>query len=74
MFEDVKLKGKGHEKEDLDLVMGRLEHWAHRLFPKFQFDDCLKRIEKLGSKRAVAVSYKVTIGLSCRCKFACYIA
>lgn len=54
MFEDVKLKGKGHEKEDLELVMGRLEHWAHRLYPKFQFDDCLQRIEKLGSRRPVA--------------------
>lgn len=53
MFEGVKLKGKGYEKEDLELVMGRLEHWAHRLYPKFQFDDCLQKIEKLGSRRPI---------------------
>lgn len=58
MFEDVRLKGKGHEKEDLDFVMGRLEHWAHRLFPKYQFDDCLKRIEKLGAKRPIVTYVK----------------
>lgn len=29
-FENIKFKGKGYEKEDLDSVMKRLEHWAHR--------------------------------------------
>lgn len=29
-FENMKFKGKGYEKEDLDSVMKRLEHWAHR--------------------------------------------
>lgn len=29
-FSDIKFKGKGYEKQDLDDVMKRLEHWAHR--------------------------------------------
>ncbi|VVC95785.1 unnamed protein product [Leptidea sinapis] len=48
--------GKGHEKEDLDVVLKKLEHWAYRLYPKFQFEDCLKKIEALGKKRAVMVN------------------
>lgn len=47
--------GKGHEKEDLDLVLKKLEHWAYRLYPKFKFEDCLKKIETLGKKRPVMV-------------------
>ncbi|CAH1403167.1 unnamed protein product [Nezara viridula] len=55
VFKNVKLKGKGHEKDDLDKVMKTLEHWAHRLFPKMSFDDCIDRIEDIGSKRGVLV-------------------
>ena len=54
-FKDVHLKGKNREKEDLDLILKKLEHWAHRLFPRMAFDDCLERIEQLGMKRAVQV-------------------
>lgn len=54
-FKDFKFKGKGHEKEDLDLVLKKLEHWAYRLYPKFAFQDCLKKIETLGKKRPVMV-------------------
>ncbi|XP_059062694.1 TIMELESS-interacting protein [Achroia grisella] len=54
-FKDFKFKGKGHEKEDLDLVLKKLEHWAYRLYPKFEFEDCLKKIEMLGKKRPVMV-------------------
>ncbi|XP_013138431.1 PREDICTED: TIMELESS-interacting protein [Papilio polytes] len=54
-FKDFKFKGKGHEKEDLDLVLKKLEHWAYRLYPKFEFSDCLKKIETLGKKRPVMV-------------------
>ncbi|XP_026740344.1 uncharacterized protein LOC113502825 isoform X1 [Trichoplusia ni] len=54
-FKDFKFKGKGHEKEDLDMVLKKLEHWAYRLYPKFQFEDCLKKIEALGRKRPVMV-------------------
>ncbi|XP_026272161.1 MICAL-like protein 1 [Frankliniella occidentalis] len=52
-FADIKFKGKNHEAEDLQRVMARLEHWSHRLFPKFQFDDFIEKVEKLGSKKVV---------------------
>ncbi|CAH2236257.1 protein PFC0760c [Pararge aegeria] len=55
-FKDFKFKGKNHEKEDLDLVLKKLEHWAYRLYPKFKFEDCLKKIETLGKKRPVMVN------------------
>ncbi|CAG0890424.1 unnamed protein product [Darwinula stevensoni] len=57
-FKDVHFKGKNHEKEDLDLILKKLEHWAHRLFPRMAFDDCLERIEQLGTKRAVQTAVK----------------
>ncbi|XP_069688572.1 serine-rich adhesin for platelets [Periplaneta americana] len=57
-FEDFKFHGKGHEKGDLNRVMKQLEHWAHRLFPRFQFDDCLEKIEKLGQKKPMQVYVK----------------
>ena len=59
-FKDVKLKGKGFEKENLDLVLKKMEHWAYRLFPKLPFDDCIERVEKLGIKKPVQV-YEFTI-------------
>ena len=55
-FKNVKLKGKGHEKTDLDLILSKMEHWAHRLFPKLSFDDCVEQVAKVGSNRAVQVS------------------
>ncbi len=36
-------------------MMGKLEHWAHRLFPKMPFDEFIERLEKLGQKKAVQV-------------------
>lgn len=50
-FKGMKFKGKGHEREDLDAVMKRMQHWAHRMFPKYGFDDSLATIEKLGRKK-----------------------
>lgn len=29
-FTDIKFKGKGYEKQDLNDIMKRMEHWAHR--------------------------------------------
>jgi TIMELESS-interacting protein len=53
-FNNIKLKGKGHEKQDLNEVMKRLEHWSHRMFPKYNFDDSLTKIERLGRKKEIA--------------------
>lgn len=50
-FADIKYRGKGHEAHDLDNVMKRLEHWAHRLYPKFNFTDFLATTERLGKKK-----------------------
>lgn len=52
-FKDLKFKGKGYEKQDLDSIMKRLEHWAHRMYPKYNLDDSLITIEKLGKKREI---------------------
>ena len=43
------------QAEDLGLLMGKLEHWAHRLYPRHPFDDFVERLEKLGSKKPVQV-------------------
>uniref|UniRef100_A0A915J043 TIMELESS-interacting protein n=1 Tax=Romanomermis culicivorax TaxID=13658 RepID=A0A915J043_ROMCU len=56
MFKNFKSKGKGDEFEDLTIIMTKLEHWAHRLYPKFTFDDFLWKMENLGSKKSVQVA------------------
>lgn len=48
---DLKFRGKGHEREDLNNIMKRLEHWAHRLYPSYKFDDFIGAVEKLGKKK-----------------------
>lgn len=50
-YKDMKFMGKGYEKDDLNNIMKRMEHWAHRLYPRFGFDDSLAAIEKLGKKK-----------------------
>lgn len=50
-FTDAKFRGKGYEREDLDMVMKRLEHWAHRCYPIYRFDDFIAQVEKLGRKK-----------------------
>lgn len=54
-FEKVKYKGKGHELNDLNKMMGVMEHWAHRLYPKMPFDELIDRVERLGQKKQVQV-------------------
>ncbi|POI25313.1 hypothetical protein CIB84_010937 [Bambusicola thoracicus] len=58
MFDNVKFKGKGHEAEDLKTLLRHMEHWAHRLFPKLQFDDFIDRVETLGNKKEVQTCLK----------------
>lgn len=50
-FKDMKFRGKGHERDDLNAVMKHLEHWAHRLYPNYTFDDFVAHVEKLGRKK-----------------------
>ncbi|NWV41718.1 TIPIN protein, partial [Grantiella picta] len=58
MFDNVKFKGKGHEAEDLKTLIQHMEHWAHRLFPKLQFEDFIDRVEALGNKKEVQTCLK----------------
>ncbi|NXD19610.1 TIPIN protein, partial [Spelaeornis formosus] len=58
MFDSVKFKGKGHEAEDLKTLIQHMEHWAHRLFPKLQFEDFIDRVESLGNKKEVQTCLK----------------
>ncbi|NWR74051.1 TIPIN protein, partial [Centropus unirufus] len=58
LFDNVKFKGKGHEAEDLKTLMRHMEHWAHRLFPKLQFEDFIDRVESLGNKKEVQTCLK----------------
>ncbi|XP_030745949.1 TIMELESS-interacting protein [Sitophilus oryzae] len=57
-FDRVKFKGKGYEDQDLNVIMKTYEYWCHRLFPKFPFDTCIERLEKLGTKRATQTHIK----------------
>ncbi|XP_036591462.1 TIMELESS-interacting protein [Trichosurus vulpecula] len=58
VFDKVKFKGKGHEAEDLKTLIRHMEHWAHRLFPKLQFEDFIGRVEQLGNKKEVQTCLK----------------
>ncbi|KFV56549.1 TIMELESS-interacting protein [Tyto alba] len=58
MFDNVKFKGKGHEAEDLKTLIQHMEHWAHRLYPKLQFEDFIDRVETLGNKKEVQTCLK----------------
>ena len=52
-FKEVKFKGRGREKEDLHLLLQKMEHWAHVLMPRSQFIDVVDKVESLGSKKRV---------------------
>ncbi|NWT27236.1 TIPIN protein, partial [Cardinalis cardinalis] len=60
MFDNVRFKGKGHEvrAEDLKTLIQHMEHWAHRLFPKLQFEDFIDVVESLGNKKEVQTCLK----------------
>ncbi|KAG7283728.1 hypothetical protein CRUP_034352 [Coryphaenoides rupestris] len=58
LFDNAHFKGKGHEAEDLRVVMQKMENWAHRLYPKLQFNDFIDKVERLGSKKDVQTCLK----------------
>lgn len=53
MTHQLKFKGVDHEYEDLNLLMSKLEHWAHRLYPKYTFTDTLEKLETLSGKAQI---------------------
>ncbi|XP_037082396.1 TIMELESS-interacting protein-like [Pollicipes pollicipes] len=64
-FSGVTFQGRGHEQADLAVLMAKLQHWAHRMFPKMPFDSALERIEKLGKTKPVHTNVrKIRMGLS----------
>jgi len=59
LFGDWESKGKGKEFDDLEVVMKKMEHWAHRLFPKLPFDGVLDIVaNRLGNKKVVNTHVK----------------
>jgi len=38
-------------------MISKYEYWAHRLFPMMKFSDVIEKLEKLGDKREVKVSF-----------------
>ncbi|XP_055916233.1 protein TIPIN homolog [Eupeodes corollae] len=54
-FKDMKFHGKGQERKDLNEVMRRLQHWAHRMYPSYKFDDVVATIERLSKKKPLQV-------------------
>lgn len=58
VFANFKPKGGDHVFEDLDVVMKKMEHWAHRLYPKLPCDDVMSRISFLGKRMAIQTNVK----------------
>ncbi|KAL1694678.1 replication fork protection component Swi3-domain-containing protein [Schizophyllum commune] len=48
---NFKIKGKGHEAQDLNRLLNIYQFWAHRMYPRTQFNDTVERIEKLCHSR-----------------------
>ncbi|XP_031566360.1 uncharacterized protein LOC116301434 isoform X2 [Actinia tenebrosa] len=58
LCDGVKFKGKGHEASDLRVLLQRFEHWAHRLYPMYPFEDVVDQVETLGKKKLVQNAIK----------------
>lgn len=55
----------GMEIENLRKTMVILQHWSHRLFPKYTFKDFTDKCEALGKKRPLKTHLrKVRVGLT----------
>ncbi|GAA5885357.1 hypothetical protein JCM16303_006017 [Sporobolomyces ruberrimus] len=54
----VKLKGKGHEAQDLKRVLSLYQLWSHQMYPKTNLRDTLTTVEKLCHKRSLQRSLK----------------
>lgn len=43
------------QAENLKLLLQKMENWAHRLYPKMQFEEFIDKVESLGGKKEVQV-------------------
>lgn len=50
----------GQEVKDMKKTLVLYEHWSHRLFPKYTFDDFLTKCEDLGKKRPIKTHLRKT--------------
>ncbi|KAG9123047.1 hypothetical protein FRC07_000311 [Ceratobasidium sp. 392] len=53
---EFNIKGKGHEMSDLNRLMQMYQLWAHKMFPKMQFNDTVERVERLCRSRRMHVA------------------
>ncbi|GJJ12109.1 hypothetical protein Clacol_006350 [Clathrus columnatus] len=58
-YKTFKVSGKGRELQDLERLFRIYHAWTHRLFPKYQFQDTVERVEKLCRSRRMAVNLRV---------------
>ena len=52
-FNTNKVYQPGKEVENLDEFLQNFENWAHNMYPKWKFDMCVEKIERLGKKMTV---------------------
>lgn len=50
----------GNEMEDMKQTLNIMQSWAHRLFPKYNFQDFLTKAEALGKKRPIKTYLRKT--------------
>ncbi|KAG5518296.1 hypothetical protein PMAC_003092 [Pneumocystis sp. 'macacae'] len=53
--ERIRLKGKGHEFEDLRFLLSYYQIWAHELFPKAKFHEVIRMIQKCGHSKRIRI-------------------
>ena len=49
----MKLKGKGHEAQDLDKIMSMYHNWHMEMAPKLEFGYFAERLSKFSGKKEV---------------------
>lgn len=54
-------KGAGHEVEDLGLLIGLYEAWHKRLYNYCNFEEFLRKMDKLGKSATVQVLIAVSL-------------
>eukprot|EP00741_Cyanophora_paradoxa_P011286 tig00020554_g10901.t1 len=52
-FHKIPLRGRGHELDDLNLLLMHYETWAAGLLPSFAFEDFVEKLEASGGKGPV---------------------
>ncbi|GAA5868318.1 hypothetical protein JCM3774_001005 [Rhodotorula dairenensis] len=57
-MQKIKIKGKGHEGQDLKRVLTMYQLWSHKMYPKTNLRDTLQTVEKLCHKRSVQRALK----------------